>query len=116
MLREPRARDRNQVSGLRSGASTTRLRVGYKACGPNWRAVLARCKPLIEAIAAVKAYALAHPTDGYRRLTWMMLDSRCRGSVRIQCLPHFARCRPHSALESLRDCGRSNASQTDTAR
>lgn len=45
-----------------------------KPDGPNWHAVFARCKPLIEEIAAVKAYALAHPTDGYRRLTWMMLD------------------------------------------
>ena len=42
--------------------------------GPNWQAVFSRRKPLLEEIAAVKAYALMHPTDGYRRLAWMMLD------------------------------------------
>ncbi len=42
--------------------------------GPDWHRAFARCKPLIEEIAAVRAYALTHPTDGYRRLAWMMLD------------------------------------------
>lgn len=42
--------------------------------GADYQAVFSQRKPLIEEIAAVKAYALAHPSDGYRRLAWMMLD------------------------------------------
>jgi len=56
-----------------------------KPDGPDYQATFSRRKPLIEEIAAVKAYALEHPTDGYRRLTWMMLDedvaALCESSV-----------------------------------
>jgi hypothetical protein len=42
--------------------------------GPDYSKIFSQRKPLIEEIAAVEAYALTHPTEGYRRLTWMMLD------------------------------------------
>ena len=55
-------------------APSTYYAWSQKRDGPHWQAIFASRKPLIEEIAAVKSYALAHPTDGYRRITWMMID------------------------------------------
>jgi len=55
-------------------ASSTYFAWSHKPDGPHWQTVFSRRKPLLEEVAAVRAFALRHPTDGYRRLTWMMVD------------------------------------------